>query len=854
MKVRANRFLLGAAAFGAVVITSPAVAAPEQRQEYHLEEQNLGAALRAVGRASGREIVFVAGDVARKRASRLDGIFTPEEAVERLLSGSGLKATVWDGSILIEGRDTAQESEAASNDTGIVVTGTRIRGASPASPVIVVTDKQMRDSGHSNLGEVVRSLSQNFNGGQNPGIGSSAGGAQNENLNGSSAVNLRGLGPDATLTLLNGHRMAYGGSRQSVDISAIPLAAVERIEIVADGASALYGSDAVGGVANVIVKRDYQGLSTSARWGASTDGGNVQQQYGLVGGAVWESGGFITTYGYENDTPILARQRNYTSALNPDQTLVRGQSHHSVLLSGHQDLGTDLTFSIDGLYSRRVSRYVRPYSATAAYTQSGIAGSARAETAAAAPVLRWQPGAWDITLTGLYAIDRTRYGSDVYVQGNIAAQTRGCYCNRATSVELSAEGPVLRLPAGDVRLAVGTGYRRNRLHAFRTAGAPQDISASQESRFGYAELFVPFAAPERDIPFLRRLSLTAAVRYEDYRNADRLATPKLGVVYSPSEDLDLKASWGKSFKTPTLNQLHSAHYAELDVATYFGGTGFPRGSTAIVRSGGNPALKAERATSWTASLSAHPVSMPGVQLEISYFNVRYKDRVVQPVASYSSALSSPFYEALVTLDPSGAEIADALEGASLFNYTGLPLDPATVVAVIDNRYLNVARQKLQGVDILASYRIDLAPSETLMANANASYLESAQQLSDEQPVQSLAGTIFNPPRFRIRAGLTWEADDLTLAAVVNRISGVSDRRREPDVHVGGMTSVDLVAHYRVLEGSAAFSGLELGLSVQNVLNEKPAIIRTTSATAEPYDSTNYSAIGRFVSLSINRKW
>ncbi|NJC00036.1 outer membrane receptor for ferrienterochelin and colicin [Sphingomonas trueperi] len=82
--------------------------------------------------------------------------------------------------------------------------------------------------------------------------------------------NLRGLGSDATLTLINGHRLPYDAVNQGVDISIIPLAALERIEVITDGASALYGSDAVGGVANLILRRDYDGLLTSARVGAST--------------------------------------------------------------------------------------------------------------------------------------------------------------------------------------------------------------------------------------------------------------------------------------------------------------------------------------------------------------------------------------------------------------------------------------------------------------------------------------------------------------------------------------------------------------------------------------------------------
>lgn len=97
-------------------------------------------------------------------------------------------------------------------------------------------------------------------------------------MNSASSANLRGLGADATLTLLNGHRLPYDSALQGVDISAIPLAAVDRIEILPDGASAIYGSDAVGGVVNVVLRRDFEGVTTSAQVGASTAGGNWRQQ------------------------------------------------------------------------------------------------------------------------------------------------------------------------------------------------------------------------------------------------------------------------------------------------------------------------------------------------------------------------------------------------------------------------------------------------------------------------------------------------------------------------------------------------------------------------------------------------
>src|SRR3546814_1242037 len=86
----------------------------------------------------------------------------------------------------------------------------------------------------------------------------------------------------------------------------IPVAAVERIEIIPDGASAIYGADAVAGVVNILLKRDFEGVAAMARLGASTEGGNVQQQYGILGGKTWSSGNLLAAYDYSRSSEILA--------------------------------------------------------------------------------------------------------------------------------------------------------------------------------------------------------------------------------------------------------------------------------------------------------------------------------------------------------------------------------------------------------------------------------------------------------------------------------------------------------------------------------------------------------------------
>src|SRR5690606_24972550 len=132
-----------------------------------------------------------------------------------------------------------------------------------------------------------------------------------------SSVNLRGLGSDATLTLLNGRRLAYTAVKQSVDVSAIPIGAIQRIEIVPDGASAIYGSDAVAGVVNVILRRNYDGIETSARLAAATDGGDFQQDYGALAGTTWSNGGVMAAYQYGSNTAIRAEDRSYARSRSP---------------------------------------------------------------------------------------------------------------------------------------------------------------------------------------------------------------------------------------------------------------------------------------------------------------------------------------------------------------------------------------------------------------------------------------------------------------------------------------------------------------------------------------------------------
>ncbi len=845
--------------------TAPAAAAQAgTAAQYDLPEQSLGDTLRAVAQAAGREIIFTPEAVEGRRAPALRGRFTFEQAVRAALAQSGLLAQYGAGAVLIRDQPGEDGSVSASQQS-ITVTGTRIRGAGSASPVIVTTRRRLEEAGVSDLAGYTRVLPQNFTGGQNPGV---AGGGQQggqSNVNNSATLNLRGLGPDATLTLVNGHRLAYDALNQGVDISAIPLSAIERIEVIADGASALYGSDAVGGVANIILRRNFDGVETTARVGASTDGGNTQQQYSLVGGGRWSSGGFMAAMDFNRVTPIFADQRDYTSALDPSLTLTLRSKQLSVVLTGHQQLTAGTRLELDGFAMRRRSRKQSPFSDTADVFTNGLVSRPALDSYALAPTLRAElPGGWQASLGAIRAVSRTDLDSRRYLRG-AEIPSRLIYENRTSQIEATAEGPLFAAPGGDARLAIGGGFRSVVLDVNVTqtvAGVvrtTRDFTESRDNLFAYGELSLPLIRPEQDLPLAHRLTLSAAARYERYQGIDEVATPKLGLVYQPHADVTVRASWGKSFKVPTLNQVNQVLQGALLPGVFFAPQPQPPlkpGATVLLLGGGNPDLRSERATSWSTTLELRPRVLDGLRLEGTYFDIDFRDRIGSPIAGALSALPNPLYKDLIIFSPT-AEQVNALIATlpqGLSNQTGQPFDPGNVGAIVDTALRNTARVRARGVDLAADYGFELAADQRLLLTGSASYLKSDQQLAANQPLSRQAGTIFNPPNWRARVGAVWQGARAGLSGFLGYVGSTRDNRFPENEKVGSFVTLDVSASYRTGEGAGPFRNLELRLSALNLLGEEPDPIRNSEQASPSYDSTNQSPVGRFVSLQIRKLW
>ena len=203
--------------------------------------------------------------------------------------------------------EEAVDDEPREMQEEIVVTGSRIRRkelTGPA-PVVVYSREQIQASGRVNVGEFLQTIPEQSN---------AIGRATNNGGTGSIRVNLRGIGPQATLVLLNGRRVVPGGTGadDSVDLSSIPSNVIERIEILKDGASAIYGSDAIGGVINIITRRRLDGGDVSVLGGASSraDGATVDVS-GMVG-TTSDRGSILLSMSYYRAEPVWAGDRDFS--------------------------------------------------------------------------------------------------------------------------------------------------------------------------------------------------------------------------------------------------------------------------------------------------------------------------------------------------------------------------------------------------------------------------------------------------------------------------------------------------------------------------------------------------------------
>lgn len=350
MQPRTNKLrqAILAVLMGAAVGLAPAVAA--QQRSFDIPASDASAALPEYARQAGVQIIAPGAQLRGLRTPAVKGTMDARVALRLLLADTGLHVAAanentitlnaqvprsnWIASIGAAAQQSnspapvADQQQAPSDDgeqadddvrdlAGVTVTGSFIRriDTETALPVTTLGQEEIDLSGASTVSDLLSQLPQ------------SAGFDNSETSTGPNAargdaasVNLRGIGSGNTLVLLNGRRIAphpiSSGAvpRLSSNINQIPLGAIQRIEVLRDGASALYGSDAVAGVVNTILRKDYVGAEASIRYGSADDGSTDDLSVNLLGGKMFNGArtnvmGFV---GYYHRDPLDASSKDFS--------------------------------------------------------------------------------------------------------------------------------------------------------------------------------------------------------------------------------------------------------------------------------------------------------------------------------------------------------------------------------------------------------------------------------------------------------------------------------------------------------------------------------------------------------------
>ncbi|MEO7051999.1 MAG: TonB-dependent receptor, partial [Rhodanobacter sp.] len=294
---------------------------------------DLVTALDALAQQSGAQFIYQADQLKGHRSAGAHGVLSTDDALRQVLAGSGfgVRRDASGAMVIVTnpptrtapaparaavpaGAAAAAASDAATRLQEVVVTGSRIPRAQlegPA-PVVTVTAREIQDRGFSDVPALMSSLTQN--------LGALDNNQQTDGFSpGAQAVDLRGLGPNHTLVLVNGRRIAdypqsYNGNSNFTDISNLPLALIDRVEILSGSASAVYGSDAISGVINFILKKKIEGTTLNVRAGDTQHGGGASQRVQIASG--FSSGKFDSIFALEISykQPLWAYQRSFTDS------------------------------------------------------------------------------------------------------------------------------------------------------------------------------------------------------------------------------------------------------------------------------------------------------------------------------------------------------------------------------------------------------------------------------------------------------------------------------------------------------------------------------------------------------------
>lgn len=841
---------------------------------------------------------------------------------------------------------TAETTSELNDDTPrevIVVTGSSIRGVPPTgSNLIGVTRGDIEVVGAATTPDLLATVPQlnSFNTAPQASLGGF----------GSFAPGMRGLPASATLPLMNGHRLvAAAANETNPDYPLIPSLAIERVEIVADGASSIYGSDAVAGVVNFITRRRYAGAEVSLNYGFADDYESYTAD-ALVGHD-WGSGSVIAAYQYTQNDNISGEDRDYrvqdfrpfggvdTRSINcplanvlvgatlyaaPDLApgtvnycdngavadLYPSSRLHSLFAAAEQDVGDRVTLWGEVLTTYRQDEVrVAPYVQTVTIADTNPFFRAPPGSGATVETVLFRPdnlfGADRLTNTDDRKVGNSSLGADIELPRDFNLSIYGTYdwaenealiptvntaalavaaagsttataldpfgsgtspavvaaiLDSATYVDIEQrtklgavklDGPLVELPGGALKVALGAEYRRETFKQRGYVGAfPVPENLARDIRSVYAEFFVPLVGDANAMPFVQRFDVSLSTRYDEYSDFGSTTNPKVGVNWGPFDDLTLRATYGQSFRAPGMREVGAtvgAYY--FDAATAAVAARDPdRGANqvnTVYLLGGNRDLQPEKADTYSFGLDWEPAFLPGFRGSVTYYDINYTDVIGNPPTSL--IFIDPTFDSIVFRDPSQAQLDALLSIAVPVNLPN-PLPP--IGNLLDQRRNNFGIRETDGLDFDVNYRWTTGIGDAFVGLAGNYIFNFDSQLSPAAPIAD--NLELGLPRSTLRASGGLSAGSVSLAGFINYRDGVTNTYSTPTglgvYNADPYTTVDLRLSW-VLPDDGPTSGTTLGLQINNVFDETPPFFPATDGIGG-----GYNPIGRYVAVNLNKSF
>lgn len=728
----------------------------------------------------------------------------------------------------------------------IIVTGTNIRGVqNPTVPIISFDREELQRSGFGTIEDFARTLPQNFTGALSPLTRNSGVEGANQDTALGTNFELRGLGAGSTLTLVDGRRIVDAGRSGAADISIIPLSLIERVDVATDGASAVYGTDAIGGVVNFIIRDDFDGLELNAR--ASTiQGGKEDQQYNVTAGHNWSSGNAVFSVSLNFEEPLLYSERDFiippddslSAVSNPLGSFTPDQRLLSIYTSARQELSDSTEIRSKFIYAdREAETFGRP----------GRRNDNESETLISSTQLTHS---WSEDIETSVLVDYSRSTVDfttILDDGGILQQVQDVNTFFASEFNISGRLPDT-LPI-DVRFAAGAFYEDEN---YRTGTRSVDLT--QTSYGAYAEVLLGLV--KEPTGMLESFDVSFAGRYQDYELFGDDFNPKVGAYLRTAFGLGLRGSYSESFRTPNLSDVGGTRTAlflfspffptdrdfssEADPATInqFGLN--PGTSLYLAFGGANPTLTPETAEAINLGVEFEPQFVDGLRLGASWFNVQYDERI-DNFLQVNETLQREEFDALIDRDPDPAIIQNVLDNPDNFFITdGLFLlpNPLTfqdisannISFVVNNGFQNVNLVEVSGFDLFADYSTELGGG-TFSLNVNGTILtQNDLKVTPTSNAADLLDVVFRPTDFDIRTTVFWSKNGLGLFGALNHVGGYTNDLVDPVEEIGSFTTFDLSISFDTNEAGVGglLGGTRIILAANNLFDQDPPFVQDPS--------------------------